>query len=299
MDIKPVKDVQVPQYPRKEEVAPERIKVCIPLRWAKSPAAKIALGALAAMSLTGLAACDGSVATDRLTATDAAPGGAEISAAFTTEASVSQSPVISDILMGEAMSPTINVAPLFVHGDGLGAFGCVMVAPPAFLSEDEALAVINNVAKEYGLSFTSQGAPELENVLQPVTNIYESDNAAEPHERGPLALDFTDEAHGVAIEFVSVEDVKAWHEETGVGVSVETYATQDAAAQLSEGLEEAADTNFTGVTVGVLYDPCETAPDENGEDWENAEQQARTLSVEQLSAQVRDFCEWLQAQGII
>ena len=284
MDLKPVKDVQLPQYPRKEEVSPDRIRVCIPLRWAKSPAVKVALGALAAMTLTGCVPIR--------------TAGVPIAPETATEETATGT--VDNIAMGEPMVCTIRVAPLFVHGDGLGAFGCVMVAPPAFLSEDEALAVINNVAEEYGLTFTAQGAPELENVLQPVTNIYGSDDTSEPHEREPLALDFADETHGVAIEFVSVEDVRAWHEETGVGVSVETYATQDAAAQLSEGLEDATDTSFSGLTVGVLYDPCETAEEATDqEDWEASEEEARARSAEQLSEQVRDFCEWLRAQGII
>jgi len=284
MDLKPVKDTQTPQYPRKEEVTPERIKVCIPLRWAKSPAAKVALGALAAMTLTGCVPIR--------------TAGVPIAPETTTEETATET--VDNIAMGEPMVCTIRVAPLFVHGDGLGAFGCVMVAPPAFLSEDEALAVINNVAKEYGLSFTAQDAPELENVLQPVTNIYGSDDTADPHERGLLALDFADETHGVAIEFVSVEDVREWHEATGFEVSAGTYATQDAAAQLSEGLEDAMDTSFAGLTVGVLYDPCETGAEAaSQEDWEASEEDARARSVEQLAAQVRDFCEWLQAQGII
>ncbi len=287
MKLKPVASIPSPKYPRKEEVGAEALRSSPPKRWAGSPAAKAALGALAAMSLTGLAACD------------AAPGGAEIAPSLTTEASVSQSAIVSDIPMGDVLAPVISVAPLFLHGEGLGSFGCVMVSPPAFLSEDEALSVINNVAKDYGLSFSAQDAPELQSVLQPVTNIYEPDKAAEPHQYGALALDFADEAHGVAIEFVSVDDVKAWHEETGVAISVERYATQDTAAQLSEALETAGDADNAGITVGVLYDPCESAPEENGEDWENAEQQARALSKEQLSAQVKDFCEWLRAQGVI
>jgi hypothetical protein len=283
MEIKPVKDSQPPRYPRKEDVGTEQIKASLPRRWVKSPVAKIALASLAAMTLAG---CE-------LLRTAGMPAAPSI----LTEETVTPTPFI---LEGEAMAPTVNVAPLFTHGEGLGAFGCMMVAPPAFLSEDEALSVINSVAKQYGLTFFAQGAPELEGVLQPVTNIYESDNKAEPDTLVSLTPDFADAAHGVSIEFVSVEDVKSWHQETGYAITVESYDTQDAAAQLSEALESAATQDYSSCTVGVLYDPCGTAEDPaEGEEWEAAEAKNRALSIAQLSAQVKDFCEWLKAQGII
>jgi hypothetical protein len=287
MDIKPVKDAVEPQYPRKEEVTTDRIKVCVPLRWANSPAAKVALGTLAAMTLT---AC-----------TPLRTAGVPLAPETASEAScsVSQSPTVSDVPMGEVIANTVTVAPLFLHGDGLGAFGCVMVAPPAFLSEDEALAVINNVAKDYGLKFSAQGAPEIRNVQQPVTNIYEPDNKAESSETMTLTPDFADTEHGVMIEFVSMEDVVSWHKDTGYAVSVESYDTQDAAAQLSEALEAGTPQDYANPTVGVLYDPCETVEGTEIKDYEAAEQQARALSGEQLSAQVKDFFEWLKSEGII
>ena len=37
-----------------------------------------------------------------------------------------------------------HVAPIFVHGDGTGAFGCVATAPPVILSEEDALQIIKN-----------------------------------------------------------------------------------------------------------------------------------------------------------
>ncbi len=225
--------------------------------------------------------------------------GIPVAPSITTEETINATPIVSDIPIGEAAAPTISVAPLFLHGEGLGAFGCVMVSPPAFLSEDEALSVINGVAKEYGLAFSTQGAPLLEGVLQPVTNIYEPENKAEADTPVSIMPDFTDSAHGVSIEFVSVKDVKAWHRDTGYEVSVESYATQDAAAQLSEALENAAFDNLAEAAIGVLYDPLacvEQGPDDISQ---QVAEENRALSVAQLSAQVKDFCEWLKAQGII
>lgn len=289
MEIKPVKTAVPPQYPTREGVSARQIKESVPQRWADSHAAKIALGTLAAMSLAGC--------------TPPRTAGVPIAPSPTTEETVIQSPIVTDIVIGEAMSPTVAVAPLFEHGDGMGAFGCDMVTPPVFLSEDEALSVINTVAKEYGLKFSAGNAPALDNVLQPVTNIYEPENKDASDTLVTMTPDFADVEHGVALEFVSVEDVKSWHQDKGYGVSVENYDTLDAAEQLSEALESATHVNACGYTLGVLYDPCEQQDPISGGDWEaalqEAKEQSRVQSEEALAAQVKDFLEWLKAEGVI
>jgi hypothetical protein len=99
-------------------------------------------------------------------------------------------------------------------------------------------------------------------------------------------MDFYDSSYGIAIEFVSTEDVTAWNkgEQT---VSAGEYDTLNAAEQLSEALEEA----YCGgnYTAAVLYDPCAISD----------ESDAKPISVEQLKAQADDFFKWLKTQGII
>ena len=285
MEIKPVKTASHPQYPVREDVSAEQIKESVPQRWIDSRAAKVALGTLAAMSLAGC--------------TQLRTSGIPIAPSPTTEETVIQSPIVTDVVMGEAMSPTISVAPLFEHGEGMGAFGCDMVTPPVFLSEDEALSVINNVARDYGLKFSTGNTPALDNVLRPATNIYEPDNKEASNTFVTMTPDFADAKHGVALEFVSVEDVKSWHQEQGFGSSVESYDALDAAEQLSEALEIAVPQDYNYAVVGVLYDPCEQQDVKNGEDWQAAEAQNRADSEEQLAAQVKDFLEWLKAEGVI
>ena len=185
--------------------------------------------------------------------------------------------------------PTIPIAPLFVHGNGMGAFGCQMVAPPVFLSEDEALSVVNDVAKDYGLEFSAQVSIEFSDVLEPSVNLNDPENTLPSDAYITLRPDFMDEAHGVAIEFVSVEDVKAWHKSGNAMSSVEQYDTRGAAAQLSDALDEAYSDTIS--TAGVLYDPCELS--------ETSETDSRTQSVEQLKKQAKDFFEWLKSQGVI
>jgi hypothetical protein len=55
-----------------------------------------------------------------------------------------------------AAKPTANtaavVAPIFEHGEGRGATGCVVTSPPVFLSEEEALQVIREELAKRGVA---------------------------------------------------------------------------------------------------------------------------------------------------
>jgi hypothetical protein len=294
MEIKPVKKTEPPQYPIKEDVTAEQIKAQVPKRWQDNKAAKLALGALAAMTLGG---CE-------------APPLAGVPMPPETSIPVespnpSDTQIIEGIIMGEVMAPTIMVAPLFAHGNGRGAFGCDMVTPPVFLSEAEALEVINEAAIQYGLEFSAGQNIAIADVLEPITCIV--GEVEEPVENYiSLKPDFADIQHGIAIEFVSVDDVKRWNQGPEEAI-VASYDTMDAAQQLSDALADAYNTIDNVNTAGVLYDPCETAAlsaeqisqmfDEQTR--EIYEQQIRALSEQQLKKQAIDFFEWLREQGVI
>ena len=282
MEIRPVGGKQAPNYPRKEDVSPETLKAKPPQRWAANKAALIAMATLVTVSLAGCRTAGVPLPPEMVT---------EETAGITApmETSVIETPVIETPMIGEPMMPAIPIAPLFMHGNGMGAYGCQMIAPPVFLSEDEALSVVNDVAKDYGLEFSAKVSADFTDVLEPSVNIMQPENALPSDTYITLRPDFMDAAHGVAIEFVSVEDVKAWHRDTGVGCSVEQYDTVGAAAQLSDALDDAYTDTIS--TAGVLYDPCELS--------EKSESASREMSVDQLKKQVKDFFEWLKGQGVI
>ncbi len=273
MELKPVKNNVKPKYPLKYELKDETLKSMIPKRWASSPAAKAALGALAVITLAGCAA-----------------EGMSPSAIPTKDAAVlaTEDPAIGVVYPGEAMASVINVAPLFIHGEGRGTYGCDMVTSPAYISEYEALTVINEVAEEYGLKFSDEDKAEFSTVLRPVTHYREPEAgaAAPPDVFITLKTDFSDNEHGVALEYITVEDVKSWCKDSP-GL-IDQYDTKDAAAQLSEALENAGPKGI--YNAGVLYDPCELSEDEAA---------AKALAQEELKAQAKDFFEWLKARGVI
>ena len=134
----------------------------------------------------------------------------------------------------QANAPASRVAPLFVHGEGRGAAGCVMVNPPVFLSEDEALQVIRHEAKKAGLDFTAE-APTVRQATVPVTS--ECGPGWDTQKRD-LVFDGFDKEHNVAFEFVSSKHFSEW-EKGGACSSVSFYNMKGAAETLRTGLAAA------------------------------------------------------------
>ena len=200
---------------------------------------------------------------------------------------------------GCASGPPAKVAPIFDHGTGRGALGCVMVVPPAFLSEEEALQVISEVLAEQGL--TSSGAPPaLKGVafvghrVNPEAVTYADQFSSA---RTPLVPDFFDPAKNVAVEFVSEDDyVGLCHGE--FHSSVGSYDILDLAHTMSMAVREFS----SGLYFAALYDPMvsynlwdrKDHEDANAR-WERTKEQSRQL----LREQVKDFVDWLKGQGVI
>ena len=46
------------------------------------------------------------------------------------------------LVLAESGEQRISVTPIFEHGTGRGATGCIVVSSPVFLSEEEAMQVI-------------------------------------------------------------------------------------------------------------------------------------------------------------
>ncbi len=251
-----------PAYPDRDQVARSpELLLTLPQRWRRNGRACAAFASVTAMLLS---ACAGPGEADS-TAQDAA------------------------------------IAPLFTHGDGRGGYGCVSVAPPAFLSESEAYAVVAQMAREAGLELRQPG-PVLTNVRLPQVDPYsETAKTLVGTKIGDLELDGVDSAGKVAFEFVSTADLGSWEKpDDGVHVSYEFYNFQEAADALRDGLRKAR----PGMAVGVLYDPSYAYNDEiekilDESDYEDAARKIKELVKADLREQVKDFLAWLKAQGIV
>ncbi|MBP7402856.1 MAG: hypothetical protein KBA30_09590 [Clostridia bacterium] len=173
-----------------------------------------------------------------------------------------------------------QIVPVFTHGGGIGVYGCDSVTPPVFLSEEEAQFVIREEAERRGVRFTE--AREIQGDRFPVVqlgDIYSS--IPDTTWSGTISLDGYDPALGIGFEFVSGEDLREWN--SGLWSSIiARYDFKGTAERLAEAVPGTA----------VFYDP--------GRDEEDPEFiMTRDHLIEDLRAQVRDFLDWLAAQGVI
>jgi hypothetical protein len=198
------------------------------------------------------------------------------------------------------ISNTLNVAPIFIHGDGTGAAGCVMVVPSVFLSEQEALAIIKSVAESEGISF---------NTLPPEYIATKNDDGDYLLGEGKVRLRYYDSEKQVAVAYIPMRSAKKIRKNRGV-LSVSSYNARRLAEMTAEDLSK----QEGNIAVGVFYEP--------GIDRQNEEMKLIYLSLRDVSRydrviideykakekeimeknlreQVHDFIKWLQRQGII
>ena len=222
----------------------------------------------------------------------------------------------------------LNVAPIFIHGEGTGGIGCMSVAPPSFLSEQEALAIIINMAEAAGINFNA--APP--DYVATNNNLYIEEGWADwvPAENrkivlgnGNVGLDLFDSDKKIAVTYI---DMYSAEEQMPTRTTVAKLLPLELAKLTAEDFAR----QKGDFTIGVFYDP--------GIDWNNEEQQKLIYEYEkkiieiyneydienpdeywkkrdevwveysskikpfaeaELRRQVYDFIKWLNAQKII
>ncbi|WP_195984031.1 hypothetical protein [Clostridium sp. D33t1_170424_F3] len=177
-----------------------------------------------------------------------------------------------------------TAAPIFAHGDGRGAYGCVSVAAPVFLSEEEAAQVIREEALLQGVDFS--GTKSIYGEF-PATSLYSFlEEESDPGTwKGTLELDGYDEALGIGFEYVSKQDVIDWLKDDKALASVESYDIKGTAERLADAVDN----------IAVFYDPT-AAEDFDGS---LSRTELKKQIKEQLREQVRDFLSWLAGEGLI
>jgi hypothetical protein len=190
---------------------------------------------------------------------------------------------------GQTKSSALRVAPLFIHGEGRGAFGCVVINPPVFLSEDEARQVIQDEAKKAHIEFIADGLT-LKDVQVPVTSEFEyaeqeeraregkntKEDQPPPKERRQLVLDGYDKGHKIAYEVVSQEDFLAWEKrDKAIWSSVSVYGFKTTAQRLAKGLADMKG----DATVAVFYEPAAYLSEVSGANREREEKELETLAA--------------------
>jgi hypothetical protein len=233
----------------------------------------------------------------------------------------------------------VSVAPIFEHGTGRGATGCVVLVPPAFLSEEEGMQVIREVLAKHGVTLKSSAV--LQGVVVPQRFLkgwaegrFGQDDAKqvlESRKRAkPLGLDGIDPEKKVAVVFVSKQ---SYYERGGVQESYSSRALEDSDrdaddlagltqwyhSSTSQGynFKEAAEfvaaqvkkQGEESVCLGLFYDPMwepRPATDEKGNGvqelrraLEQTAESRKDDSKKLLGQQTQDFVGWLKKQKVI
>jgi hypothetical protein len=302
MVVQGLRAYRSPPYPDMPAILDDPyILKTLPERWKRNAAVCAALAATSAMLLTACGSqAEPAAASTGPRQTSSPLASLQPTPSLTLPPTPSPSPSLTPL---PTPSPQVQKGipvPLFEHGVGRGGFGCVSVAPPAFLSEDEAFEVIKEEAAGAGLLVEQRGV-QLENIDLPITSMYTDKTKHHGYLKGTLVLDGINEEKKIAYEYVSTEDIELWRGKSDMASSVSDYDFLNTAKDLSVSINQ----YDSGMAVAVFYDPGYKYDDsirqivtESGTE-DAAIQQIKELVQVDLRAQVRDFIAWLKAQGII
>jgi hypothetical protein len=256
MKSKPVRKYAQPNYPTRLEIAvrPALLHRHQPPAWRKWP------------ELTGAAGLFLLADTARLPAADSPSNGGQTP------------PQIKALTL---------VAPIFEHGEGRGATGCVVMSPPAFLSEEEALQVIREELATSGVKAwqTNFVVPGVK-ITPALWEIYQEDGKMQfvPPSEKPLVASAADSKRKVAVEFVSERNCHR----LGAPASSSTVQSYNLKAVAKSVAAEVQKQGQEKLYFGTFYDPLAGT-------WRSGKAESQRL----LRLQVQDFIQWLQAQGAI
>jgi hypothetical protein len=299
MQVAPLVRYRTPGYPTALQIqaCPDILKRHVPKSWLANDTVSRLLGVVLAAngSPVGCVAPEsftmpyGSNAGDGSTVVEAPESGAAVDGG--------QKPA-------NLTRPARAVAPIFEHGNGVGSFGCVAVAPPVFLSEEEALEMVRAAIAAAGLDGFRGNVehPQISISRLGFTSSCDSNTVLLAGGDTPLVSDLYRAESDLGIDFVSRDDFDRYAVIVEENCSVISYDLLAVAEHLRSQVAKKGD----GIAYGVLYDPVTYAEcmvdggycfDENSVN--QAQELARQTSREQLRQQVQDLIAWFEAQGTI
>lgn len=248
------------------------------------------------------------------------------SSAMTAELPTRDAPVQGG---AQASDRPAVVAPLFLHGKGRGATGCVVVSPPVFLSEQDALSVIREELAKVGVQLgdgqvwdgtsirprkwkpmDDKGTSSRWVHLYSTPSILVERSGHRKAEPQPIQVDAVDTARSIAVEFVAEKDDETYGV-PDLGSTAREYDLIEAARHLTRTV---AMQKKGGVKFAAFYDPLVhftgTWPEyevdgkkPTQEEWQARLREAYAPDLARakglLRLQVLDFIAWLKAQGAI
>ena len=286
MEIKPVNNSRQPNYPTIELFVkhPELLSRNIPSCWLKN---QVVATSLAAFLLSGCG-------------TGTAKKSEEVKIVDTLETNNTNEDTIKSAVAVQETTNTpqkkktdnnivTNVAPIFAHGEGRGATGCIVMSPPVFISEDEAIKIILDKLRAEGYNFSRENRPTFSFEVLPIAN-----ECDEPKGKAKIKLqmDAYNSNSKWAIQFISTDDHDKFKNDE-CWSSVSGYDLKQAAEIINQELKKQKKTNAV-----VFYDPIVRIDFGKNEDWRISKKEAKVAAKDLLLAQVKDFIKWLRTNNI-
>lgn len=159
----------------------------------------------------------------------------------------------------ESNKESFTIAPIFIHGDGRGAFGCIMINAPRYISEKDALELIYNEFKNHGI--------KLEYKKEKVSKqgLY----------AGPIVSNLFSEELNLGVLFIGLYSPRYYGAELGDGSSsVSAFDTKLCSETLQNHIRQSIKTN-----VVIFYDSFDE------------------YSKENLEKQIEDYFEWVESKA--
>ncbi len=155
----------------------------------------------------------------------------------------------------DSQKSSLKIAPIFVHGEGYGSDGCIVLNPPRFLAEDAARTIIMEELARAGIPTPVQ------DITLPCVFVQKVRDERLDKGWQPLKFDFWEPTKRIAIEYVSYKDENLLlsGDTTWLGGSVTPRNFLKASQWVREeilGNDRAPDVYY-----GILYDPA-PAPEE-------------------------------------
>lgn len=310
MTIKPVKHYTPPAYPTLLEAKQDtRLLDALPRRWGKNSSIASLLGTGILIQIAGTARGD-AAPQDKDAAIEAvAPLERERQAAADAVRAL----------------PATRVAPILedaLANDGRGAFGCVGVAAPAFLSENEALDLIQTELEKAGLNVqdlvTVDGLP-IPVISSPVQEWGSIRNSGwsehrefkvKSLEKGAYTFDLGTADKSVVVAFLNHDDFDVWRKKPSMISTIRSYDYAWLATQVSEAFKQRTDGQ--PVIIGLFFDPAAYPPSIydfdvhglNDDQTRFVENQLpkvdkQALAQETLRRQVLHFVDYLKQEGVV
>ena len=311
MTIQPIKSYKTPAYPTYEESKRDaHLLERLPRRWGKNPIASL-LGTGILIQIAGTNSRGDEPVKD-----------VEVKIVEPLEQGRKA------IANAVRALPATRVAPILEEAlakDGRGSFGCVAVASPVFLSENEALDLIQAELEKAGL--TVQDFVTVDGLSVPDANAQPQwermgQGGLRPRKielknlvEGAYTFDLGTKDKSVVIKFLRMEDFDQWKELSFHGSSVWSVDLSWLASQVSDAFKKR--TKGEPVTIGIFFDPIvyDRSYDNDGLDLHGLEWKQRSYVQTQIDAQnpikdpkarareklrqqVLHFVEYLKKEGV-